>query len=391
MIVAYIDGGSRGNPGPAGFGVRIERPDGTLIEEFCESIGIATNNVAEYRGLLAALEWARRHGYREVHVRSDSELLVKQMRGVYKVRHPGLQPLHAAARLLGQEIGRVSYEHVPREQNAHADRLANMAMDGESVVSCRSPDVAPPPIVADRPSADVGRHSSGVSAERPGARPQAPGGDSVDPFTPAEREVRLFVYRHFVETARAPDIGTIAAAVRAEQRVVVSALRKLVAAHALVMAPASTNIWMAHPFSAVPTAYPVRTRGRTYWANCAWDAAGVLALLGDGETQRDARIAAGKSRSPCAAVASQAKAWCTTRYRQRGSGKTSRTRERRCCSSGRKSTSTDGARNDRSRKARSYRLIRSGHWPGPGMPIGWSTDGARARPKRWNACLPRPA
>jgi ribonuclease HI len=285
VIVAHIDGGARGNPGPAGFGVRIERPDGTLVEEFCESIGIATNNVAEYRGLLAALEWARRHGYREVHVRSDSELLVKQMRGVYKVRHPGLQPLHAAARHLGEEIGRVSYEHVPREQNVHADRLANMAMDGKSVVSRSSPDVAPGPAAADGPSADIGPTGSGVGSERPGARPQAPGADSVDPFTPAEREVRLFVYRHFVETAQAPDIGTIAAAVHAEQLVVVSALRKLSATHALVMAPESRNIWMAHPFSAVPTAYPVRTRGRTYWANCAWDAAGILALLGDGDTR----------------------------------------------------------------------------------------------------------
>src|SRR6185295_15697766 len=84
-IVAYIDGGARGNPGPAGFGVRIEQPDGALVEEFGESIGIATNNVAEYRALLAALEWARGHGHRAVHVRSDSLLLVQQMLGNYKV------------------------------------------------------------------------------------------------------------------------------------------------------------------------------------------------------------------------------------------------------------------------------------------------------------------
>jgi ribonuclease HI len=129
MIVAYIDGGARGNPGPAGYGVRIEQADGTLVEEFHESIGVATNNVAEYRGLLAALEWARAHGHREVAVRSDSLLLVQQMRGNYKVRHPGLLPLHAKARLLAAEIGRVSYEHVRREANAHADRLANEAMD----------------------------------------------------------------------------------------------------------------------------------------------------------------------------------------------------------------------------------------------------------------------
>jgi len=128
-VVAYIDGGARGNPGPAGFGVRIEQPDGALIEEFHESIGIATNNVAEYRGLLAALGWATSHCCRRVHIRSDSLLLVQQMLGNYKVRNAGLAPLHADARRLALEIGRVTYEHVRREANAHADRLANAAMD----------------------------------------------------------------------------------------------------------------------------------------------------------------------------------------------------------------------------------------------------------------------
>jgi probable phosphoglycerate mutase len=128
-LVAYIDGGARGNPGPAGFGVRIENADGTLVEEFSESIGVATNNVAEYRGLLAALEWAKARGHRELHVRSDSLLLVQQMLGRYKVKHPGLQPLHGRARLLAHEVGTVTFEHVGREKNAHADRLANAAMD----------------------------------------------------------------------------------------------------------------------------------------------------------------------------------------------------------------------------------------------------------------------
>lgn len=127
--VAYIDGGARGNPGPAGFGVRIEQPDGTLVEEISESIGVATNNVAEYRGLLAALEWARAHGCRKLHIRSDSLLLVQQMLGRYKVKNAGLQPLHARATLLARQIGSVSFEHVRRESNRHADRLANAAMD----------------------------------------------------------------------------------------------------------------------------------------------------------------------------------------------------------------------------------------------------------------------
>lgn len=128
-VVAYVDGGARGNPGPAGYGVRIETPDGMLVEEFCKSIGVATNNVAEYRGLIAALEWAKQHGYKSVHVRSDSLLLVQQMLGAFKVKNAGLQPLHAKARLLAHDIGRVTFEHVGRAFNAHADRLANAAMD----------------------------------------------------------------------------------------------------------------------------------------------------------------------------------------------------------------------------------------------------------------------
>jgi ribonuclease HI len=128
-LVAYIDGGARGNPGPAGFGVRVEEAGGTLIEEFAESIGVATNNVAEYRALIAALEWARRRGAHQLHVRSDSLLLVQQMLGRYKVKNAGLQPLHAKASLLAREIGQVTFEHVGRALNAHADRLANRAMD----------------------------------------------------------------------------------------------------------------------------------------------------------------------------------------------------------------------------------------------------------------------
>src|SRR5256885_16111558 len=87
-IVAYIDGGARGNPGPAGYGVRIERPDGMLVEEFCEAIGVATNNVAEYRGLIAALEWAKQQGYRQGHVTSDSLLPAQQMLGRLKAEAP---------------------------------------------------------------------------------------------------------------------------------------------------------------------------------------------------------------------------------------------------------------------------------------------------------------
>jgi ribonuclease HI len=126
--IAHIDGGSRGNPGPAGYGVRIERDDGT-VEEMKQSLGVATNNVAEYRGLLAALTWAVRAGIGRLRIRSDSELLVKQMRGDYRVKNPGLQPLWEEARRLVRRIGDVRFEHVRRELNKDADRLANEAMD----------------------------------------------------------------------------------------------------------------------------------------------------------------------------------------------------------------------------------------------------------------------
>jgi probable phosphoglycerate mutase len=139
MITAYIDGGARGNPGPAGYGVRIEDGDGATVAEYHGAIGVATNNVAEYNGLLAALRWAKEHGENAVHIRSDSLLLVEQMRGRYKVKHPGLQPLHARATLLAHEIGRVSFEHVPRENNTDADRLSNLAMDESEAQLARGP------------------------------------------------------------------------------------------------------------------------------------------------------------------------------------------------------------------------------------------------------------
>ena len=128
MITAYIDGGARGNPGPAGYGVHIELPDGSF-EELHGPLGIATNNVAEYSGLLAVLQWAIAHGHKDLHIRADSELLVRQMRGEYKVKHPGLQPLVARARVLIAQLDRVRFEHVRREQNKDADRLSNLGMD----------------------------------------------------------------------------------------------------------------------------------------------------------------------------------------------------------------------------------------------------------------------
>lgn len=125
---AYVDGGARGNPGPAGYGVHITRDDGSVVE-LKAAIGITTNNVAEYNGLLAALRWAVAEGVRALDVKADSELMVKQMLGVYRVKNAGLQPLYEEARRLASQVGRVKFQHVRREHNKNADRLANEAMD----------------------------------------------------------------------------------------------------------------------------------------------------------------------------------------------------------------------------------------------------------------------
>jgi ribonuclease HI len=122
QLVAYIDGGARGNPGPAGYGVRLETSDGVAIQELKAAIGHATNNVAEYQALIAALTFAVDGGYRNLLVRSDSELLVRQMRGEYRVKNQGLQPLFGKARLLAERLQRVTFEHVPRALNQEADR-----------------------------------------------------------------------------------------------------------------------------------------------------------------------------------------------------------------------------------------------------------------------------
>jgi len=128
---ANIDGGSRGNPGPAGYGVRVEREDGSVIE-LKDALTLATNNVAEYSGLLAALRWAVANTVSTLHIRSDSELLVKQMKGQYRVKNTGLQPLYEEAVGLVRQVGRVTFEHVRREFNKDADRLSNVGMDQNS-------------------------------------------------------------------------------------------------------------------------------------------------------------------------------------------------------------------------------------------------------------------
>ncbi len=123
------DGGARGNPGPAAAAYVLEAEDGTLLDARGEAIGVATNNVAEYRALVEGLRKALELGLRELEVVSDSELLVKQMRGEYKVKNEALRELSVAAARLGRELDRVSYRAVRREHNELADRLVNDALD----------------------------------------------------------------------------------------------------------------------------------------------------------------------------------------------------------------------------------------------------------------------
>ena len=128
----YTDGGARGNPGPAAFAYVLETEDGTVLDARGEAIGVATNNVAEYRALLAGLTRAVEAGVTELEVVSDSELLVKQMRGEYRVRNRALQELSLEAARLGRMIGDVAYRAVRREHNALADSLVNEALDNAS-------------------------------------------------------------------------------------------------------------------------------------------------------------------------------------------------------------------------------------------------------------------
>src|SRR2546428_5218380 len=165
IFVAYVDGASRGNPGPASYAVILRGPDGAARFEVGKYIGRATNNVAEYYGLITALDYAAAQGIERLLVRSDSELLVRQMEGRYKVKSPELRPLYERARKLAHGFAYFAIEHVPREQNREADELANVALDRTG-------------------------SRSGGNAEpdaRSGARPDAKGSASADLETGAKR------------------------------------------------------------------------------------------------------------------------------------------------------------------------------------------------------------
>ena len=147
-LIAHSDGGARGNPGPAGYGVVLKDESGKKVAELSEYLGHQTNNFAEYQGLIAALEYAIQHGPKALKLVSDSELLVRQIKGIYKVKNPTLQDLHGRAKELISKLEWFSIGHAFREQNTDADRLANEAMDkgmGKSVIRTAPLIAAPNP------------------------------------------------------------------------------------------------------------------------------------------------------------------------------------------------------------------------------------------------------
>jgi ribonuclease H / adenosylcobalamin/alpha-ribazole phosphatase len=147
-VVVWTDGGARGNPGPAGYGVVVTDQAGNKLAEISEGIGWATNNVAEYRGVIAGLERAKALGARRVTMRADSLLAVNQQLGRWKVRNQGLRPLAEEARRLARGFERVTWQHVPRERNRRADALANRAMDEQG-------KLRRPPATAKEPAGPV--------------------------------------------------------------------------------------------------------------------------------------------------------------------------------------------------------------------------------------------
>jgi ribonuclease HI len=158
---AHCDGGSRGNPGPSGYGAVVEDPAGKVVARLSAFLGTQTNNYAEYKGLLAVLAWAKEHSVRQLRVVSDSELMVKQMKGQYKVASPSLRPLWEEAKLLARQLERFEMRHTLRGGNKEADQLANEAMDKGTGRPA-----------AGRPGSAPSAAGAGKKLSSPGANPQ---------------------------------------------------------------------------------------------------------------------------------------------------------------------------------------------------------------------------
>ena len=166
VVVARMDGASRGNPGPAAYGVVIETPDGERLATLAQRLGRTTNNFAEYQALLAALEYALQHKHLRVEAFSDSELLVRQMQGAYKVKSPDLKPLYDRAREMVAQLESFAIRHVPREQNREADQLANQALDGVGANTRAVPSPVGPSLFPDEPLRALATYERGVLKPR---------------------------------------------------------------------------------------------------------------------------------------------------------------------------------------------------------------------------------
>lgn len=162
--IANIDGASRGNPGPASYAVVVRDPGGKVILELAKNIGRETNNVAEYYALLAALDYATSHNIAALRIRSDSELLVRQMQGRYKVKNAALKPLFERASKMARQIQYFAIEHVRREMNRDADALANVALDSAGVAKYDSRSAKPQPSSSNAAQRALGAPSSTASA-----------------------------------------------------------------------------------------------------------------------------------------------------------------------------------------------------------------------------------
>ncbi len=269
-VLVEADGGSRGNPGPAGYGAVVrDSATGAVLAERGEAIGIATNNVAEYQGLIAGLTAAAELGASEVEVRMDSKLVVEQMCGRWQIKHPGLRPLAAQAAQLVGRFAAVRFSWIPRERNTHADALANAAMDAAAASGVATPTVAEPRLV-EPPRRLGGPEPAGGGAVEVAARAESVGADlttapaSWEP-RPSFTATRLVLVRHgeteYTEQGRYSGRGDIALTVvgRAQARATAARVAALApTAAAVVSSPLSRCTATAEAIAAALGDIPVR-------------------------------------------------------------------------------------------------------------------------------------
>ncbi|NBE85349.1 bifunctional RNase H/acid phosphatase [Micromonospora rubida] len=282
-VVIEADGGSRGNPGPAGYGAVVRDPaSGEVLAERSEAIGTATNNVAEYRGLIAGLEAAAELGAAEVEARLDSKLVVEQMCGRWQIKHPGLRPLAAQAAALVGRFAAVHFQWIPRERNRHADALANAAMDAAAGKPGRaaapSREVAAPDSArAVEPSREVAAPDSPARAlARAAAARAATRGAGSDPATiptswepqPSDTATRLILVRHgeteFTAQRRYSGRGDVPLSVRGRAQARATAARVAALAPsvaAVVSSPLSRCTATAEAIVEAIGDVPLRTAG----------------------------------------------------------------------------------------------------------------------------------